>query len=309
MSATLPQHDAVPGAMRAVKRRLPAPVKSSGRRVLRRAAVATSSARVAPTFLIIGTKRGGTTSLWNWLLAHPGVLPLFPAVQEIKSPHYFDLNYARGPKWYASHFPLKARVDAHERLHGYWPATGEASPYYMFHPAAAARAHAEVPDVRLVVLLRDPVRRAYSNFWERKGSGFEELTTFEDALAAEDGRLAGEHVRLLADPTYYSLHHDCHSYRARGRYLEHLTPWLDRFSREQFLFLRAEDLYADPAAALARTQRFLGIPVVAPTVVPHHNRLRVPPMDPATEAKLRAYFRPHNRALERALGMELRWDG
>lgn len=302
-----PQHDTVPQRLRAVKRRVPAPVKRVGRRTLRRLGEATAPSRVAPDFLIIGTKRGGTTSLWNWLLAHPGVLPMYPSVQQVKSPHYFDIGYHRGPRWYASHFPLRVTVDRFEARHGYRPVTGESSPYYMFHPDAARRVHEAVPGVRLVVLLRDPVKRAYSNYWERRGSGFEDLSTFEAALAAEDARLAGEAERLVADPAYYSLDHDCHSYRARGRYLEHLAPWLALFPREQILVLLAEDLYADPQGTLARTQRFLGLPVRAPRDVPHHHRLSVEPMDPATAEKLREHYRPHNAALARELGMELPW--
>ena len=304
----LPQHDPVPGRLRAVKRRTPAPVKALGRRTLRRVGEATAAARPLPDFLVIGSKRGGTTSLWNWLLAHPGVLPMFPSVQQLKSPHYFDINYTRGEDWYRSHFPTRHARERVEERQGYRPVAGESSPYYMFHPAAPERVRSAMPDARLVVLLRDPVKRAYSNYWERRGSGLEDLDTFEAAIEAEERRLAGQAERLLADPSYYSVHHDNHSYLARGRYLEHLRPWLARFPREQLLVLLSEDMYADPAGALARTHEFLGLPVQPPPTVTHHNRLPVPPMDPGLARTLSDYYRPHNQALAEALGRELPWD-
>jgi len=307
MTSNLPQHDAVPSRLRAVKRRLPPPVKAAGRAGLRRFGVATAGLRVQPDFLIIGTKRGGTTSLWNWLLQHPGVLPMFPGVQQIKSPHYFDINFWRGPAWYRSHFPTRSRVAAFERSHGYRPVVGESSPYYMFHPAVARRVHDQVPTVKLIVLLRDPVKRAYSNYWERRGSGFEDLPTFGEALAAEETRVRGEEDRLLADERYYSLHHDCHTYRARGRYLEHLRPWLDLFPREQLHVIRSEDLYADPSSVVMGVHRFLGIPEQAPRQLPHHNKLRTPPIEPSLAEELGAYYEPHNRALAEVLGEEFRW--
>jgi hypothetical protein len=308
LTTGLPQHDPVHGRLRAVKKRTPAPLKTLGRRSLRRLGTATAATRPMPDFLVIGTKRGGTTSIWNWLLAHPGVLPMFPAVQQLKSPHYFDISYARGEDWYRSHFPTQRARERAGRHLGYRPVVGESSPYYMFHPAAPGRVHAAVPDVRLVVLLRDPVKRAYSNYWERRGSGFEPLPTFAEAVEAEESRLAGEAERLIADPTYYSLDHDCHSYLARGRYLEHLRPWLELFPRERLLVLLSEDLYADPVGALARTHRFLGLPVLPPPRVPHHNRLTVDPIDPGLARTLRDYYRPHNQALAADLGMELPWD-
>ena len=98
---------------------------------------ATSRWRPLPDFVVIGTKRGGTTTLFRALQDHPEVLPLYPKAQKnLKSPHYFDLNYARGPRWYRSHFPSEQRRRSHA---GPARLVGEASPYYMFHPLGAAR--------------------------------------------------------------------------------------------------------------------------------------------------------------------------
>jgi hypothetical protein len=302
------QHVEVPNRLRAVKKRIPKPLKRLARSAVRSYGVRTSAHRVLPDFLVIGTKRGGTTSVWNWLVRHPHVAPMFPSTQQIKSPHYFDINFVRGLSWYRSHFPTRAALARHEQRTGFRPLTGEASPYYMFHPQVCERVAAVMADVKLIVTLRNPVDRAYSNYWERRGSNAEELPTFEEAIDAEEHRLDGEVERILADPGYYSPDHDCHSYLARGRYLEHLRPWLDMFDAKQLLILPFEQITRDAAATHTRIQEFLGLPVVEVPELPHHNKLPVPPMDPATRTRLVEYYRPHNAALSDTLDTPFNWD-
>jgi hypothetical protein len=301
------RHVAVPNRVRAVKRLVPPSVKAAGRTATRRYGTLTAERRVLPNFLVIGAKRSGTTSLWNWLLGHPGVLPLFPAVQQIKSPHYFDINWTQGERWYRSHFATERAFRRAERVLGRPPAVGEASPYYVFHPAAPERVAATTPDVKLVLLLRDPVRRAHSNFWERRGSGAEPLTSFREAIDAEPERLRGEEERLLSDPGYYSFHHDNHSYLARGRYVEQLERWLRHFPREQLLIERAEDLFRDAAGTCRRVEEFLDLPHAPDVVLKHHHKLPAPPLDDAMREELARYFRPHNEALYATLGVDFEW--
>ena len=82
--------------------------RQAAKQVLRQYGEATVGLRRGPDFVIIGAKRGGTTSLYNYLLEHPSIHPLFPGRQHIKGVHYYDSNYARGLRWYRSHFPLEA---------------------------------------------------------------------------------------------------------------------------------------------------------------------------------------------------------
>ncbi len=289
-----------------MKRRLPRPLKRAARSALRGYGMRTAGHRVLPDFLVIGVKRGGTTSVWNWLVRHPHVAPMFPAAQQIKSPHYFDIHYDKGLDWYRSHFPTRASLVKSWRHTGFRPLTGEASPYYVFHPMVAERVATVVPKVKLIVTLRNPVDRAYSNYWERRGSDAEPLATFEAAIDAEEGRLAGAPDRLAAG--LYSVHHDCHTYLARGRYMEHLGPWRRRFGDDQLLILPFESLTKDPATAYRRIQEFLGLPVVDPPALPHHNKLPVPPMARATREYLTAYYRPWNEALQDELGFGAEWN-
>src|SRR5215470_750369 len=124
---------------------------------------ATASARALPDFLIIGAQKAGTTSLYAYLTAHRDVRPAGR-----KEVHYFDLGFTAGAElgegWYRSMFPLRARLALDGRRTGRPVRTGEASPYYLFHPAAPQRAAALVPEARLLVLVRDPVERAWSHY-------------------------------------------------------------------------------------------------------------------------------------------------
>jgi Sulfotransferase domain len=266
---------------------------------------ATSSRRARPDFLVIGAKRGGTTTLFRALQDHPDVLRLFPARGNTKSPHYFDDYYNRGPAWYRGHFPLIRTTTATTPR----KLTGEASPYYLFHPLSAGRIAADLPDVKCIVMLRDPIERAFSHHWDRVKNGVETLS-FEDAIAAEPERLAGERDRFLADPTYRGPAYEHFSYLARGRYAEQLAVWFDAIGRERILVLHSEDFYADPQAEFDRTLAFLGLaPHQREEFGRHHGNADRPTVASETRRELEAYFAPYNTALAELLGTENWWPG
>lgn len=290
-----------------VNRMAPAGLRDRAKDGLVRYGERTSDRRALPDFLIIGTKRGGTTSLWNYLIRHPLVPRLFPA-WNTKTSHYFEENWARGEQWYRSHFPTDRRRAALQQRHGAAPKVGEAAPLYMFHPLVAARVQAMMPRVCLIVLLRDPVERAYSHWKERRTEGKEPLG-FAAALAAEQERTAGERNRLVAGESLFSEPYDWYTYRARGRYLEHLTPWLERFPAGQLLVLPSETFYSDPAGTYARVLRFLDLPAYDLGSYRVFNDRKSAPMDPAVRAELTEYYRPYNAALATRLGMRFDWAG
>jgi len=288
-----------------LKRAAPQRAREQIRELLVKYGERTSGQRPLPDFLVIGTKRGGTTSLWRYLIQHPLVPRLFPA-WNTKTSHYFEDNWTRGEAWYRSHFPTARQRAALERRHGGPSRVGEAAPLYMFHPLTAGRVGDLMPRARMIVLLRDPVQRAYSHWKERRTEGKEPLD-FAAALAAEESRTAGERGKLIADPGYVSEAFDWYSYRARGRYLEHLEPWLERFDRSQLLFVPSETLYREPAATYGRVLEFIGLP---PHELPAYDVFNDRPskgMDEAVRAELAEYFKPYNAALEERLGMTFNW--
>ena len=288
-----------------IKNAAPRQAREQMRELLVRYGERTSDRRPLPDFLIIGTKRGGTTSLWRYLTRHPLVPRLFPA-WNTKTSHYFEENYGRGEAWYRSHFPTVRQREALSRKHGGPVKVGEAAPLYMFHPLAASRVAALMPSVRIIVLLRDPVERAYSHWKERRGEGVEPLS-FREALAAEPERTAGERDRLIADPAYVSTAYDWYTYRRRGCYLDHLEPWLSLFPAAQLLFLPSETFYRSPASSFADICSFIGLP---PHELPSYDVYNDRPsrgMDDDIRAELTAFYQPHNRALEARLGMTFGW--
>ena len=137
----------------------------------------------------------------------------------------------------------------------------------------------------------------------------EDLGTFEQAIDAEADRLASvDQTALREDPQYYSFHHDHHSYLARGRYVEHIQPWLDLFPRSQLLITSAEDLFRAPAALFTRVERFLGIPEFDGLDLEPYNQRHGSAMQQATFERLVDYYRPHNTALYTALGVDFGWE-
>lgn len=303
MSAPTPVRGVeMPRSVQTLRRITPRPAQLAVRSAVRTWGRVTAEQRLAPDYLIIGAKKGGTSSLTNWLLQHPDNLRMFPSFQPLKSPHFFDINYHRGPEWYMGHFPT-ARV--RRRRPG--AVVGEASPYYMFHPAAAARAREVVPGAKVIAVLRNPVSRAHSNYWDRVSAGTETLPTFEEALEAEEERLARvDHHRLRNEPGYYSLEHDQFSYLARGRYVEHLPTWLDAFPSEQVMVIRAEDMYADPPKVFGEVLDFLGLRS-HPIDLKTYNERSKPRIDPGTRERLADYYRPWNEALEERLQRDMKW--
>jgi hypothetical protein len=267
---------------------------------------ATSHSRTGPDFLVIGTKRGGTTSLFNYLMMHPGVLGLFPRPRLQKSTDYFFKGYERGDQWYRSNFHTQSFRDRMASRLGYETRSGEASPYYCWDPRTAARAQAVNPGLKAVMLVRSPVERAFSHWQERVHNGVEPLS-FEHALAVEDARTDGELERMLNDPLYYSEAHDWYSYRARGLYLPQIMNWTSAFPAEQLLVVCSEDLYADVQGTFDRVCAFLGLPAkTLPTTKPF-NASRPLEMPAAAREELTAYYAPHTQELSEYLGRPLLW--
>lgn len=246
----------------------------------------------APDFVIIGAQKCGTTFLYDLLMQHPRVEPA-----ERKEVHFFDLHYGKGVDWYRSRFPPREQGTL----------TGEATPYYLFHPHAARRMAKVVPGVRLITLLRNPIDRAYSHYHMELGRGRETLKTFEEAVDAEEGRLRGERTRMLEDEHYASFDYQHFSYLSRGIYVDQLMEWSRFFGGEQMLVSRSEDFFEGNVDALEPVLEFLGLADWKPEVMEPSFEGSYPPMDPATRRRLHDYFEPHNRRLHEYLGVDFGW--
>jgi hypothetical protein len=271
-----------------------------GARLLTR--LPTSAARVLPDFIIIGAQKAGTTALYSYLVQHPLVTPALR-----KETHFFDNHFNRGLFWYRAFFPMRRHQHRLCRIFGIPPITGEASPYYLFHPLVPRRIQQLLPGVRLIVLLRNPVDRAYSHYHHEVAMGHETLS-FEEAIKQEAERLQTEHDRLLTNPAYRSYQHQHHSYLARGMYADQLQPWLELFPAIQLLILRNEDLKQTPSAVFQQVLAFLGLPEQELHAYPEVFKGSYGQMVPETRARLLGYFAPHNRRLYDLLGRDFDWD-
>jgi len=255
----------------------------------------TSADRPLPTFLIIGAQKGGTTSLFAYLARHPAIV--VPFVKEV---HFFDHDYHRGESWYRSAYPRPpSRAGS---------LAGEATPYYLYHPCVPERVHALNPAMKLIVLLRDPVERAYSHYTHAIRRG-RERRSFEDALQGEPERMAVEEDRLRMDSRYRSYTHQHHSYLSRGRYLEQLHRWREWFPPEQMLILRSEDMFAEPARVYAQALDFLGVADggVARFAVHNAQPYRAG-MSDAMRHRLVEYYTPPTAELQAWLGRSMNWS-
>jgi hypothetical protein len=267
-----------------------------------RAVTGPSSRWLTPGFVIVGGQRCGTTSMYRYLKAHPQVIPALT-----KEVHFFDINYSRGPDWYAAHFVAKRLAESRSRLLGRPVVTGEASPYYMFHSHAIRRLHEMLPDTKIIVMLRDPVKRAISHYSHELAKGWE-TADLAEAVRLEEPRLAGEEEKMVADPAYVSFAHQHYGYLARGDYLPQLQRIHSFYPRDQIIVVNSRDLYRDPDADYRRMLRFLGLREKTLRNYKQYNTYRSAKPDEATRVRLVRYFASRNAALYDYLGEDLGWS-
>ena len=237
--------------------------------------------------------------MYSFLAGQPGVRRA-----RSKEVHYFDKgpNYSRGPGWYRAHFDLDTRRQRGARE---W-VTGEASPFYLFHPCVPARVAELVPDVLLIAILRNPVDRAISGYHHAVRRGVERRSieaAFKDELAIPE--LRG--CEAFDDPDGYCRDH---TYLARGRYAEQLERWFHLFPREQILLLDAASLYANSDAVLADVGAFLGLRGGGGTntALSWYNQGSYAPAATNMRSWLADYFRPHNERLWALLNERWNWE-
>lgn len=200
----------------------------------------TETARVS--FLVAGVQKGGTTALFDYLRDHPDLC--LPAAKEL---HFFD-DEAR-VDWAAPDYgPYHAAFLAERPADGaLW---GEATPIYTYWPNALERIRAYNPAMKLIVVFRDPVERAWSH-WKMEHARGAETEPFAHCIRAGRCRVAG-----AADG---SGAHRVHSYVERGFYGAQMTRLFSLFPREQVLLLRSEGLRGDPARILSNACDFLRV--------------------------------------------------
>jgi len=264
------------------------------KRFLARLRILTYTHRALPSFLIIGAQKAGTTSLYRYLAKHPNIKPNF-VVKELS---FFDEYYNRGLPWYKSHFPFKRQTKQYF----------EGTTHYLFNPLAPQRIKEVLPNVKVIALLRNPIDRAYSSYKHQVRAQRETLS-FEEAIAAEVQRLAGEKERLLTEPDYISYNYNHFSYLERGKYSEQIQNWLTHFPREQMLILSSDGFFQDTEVSLNKIYNFLGIEPAKINIKKQYNTGNYKDAMPEnTRTYLQQYYQPYNQELQKILGVDFHWS-
>lgn len=264
--------------------------------------------RGLPDFLILGGQRCGTSSLYKYLGAHPQIVPSLR-----KETRYFSTEYERGSGWYRAHFPATISMTGLAWLRGE-SRTFEATPDYLFLPATPARVATTLPDGRFIVLLREPVARAYSHWQHMRRQGYETLP-FPDAVASESDRIGGELKSLRKDGPNPSKDLLRYSYIARGCYAEQVERWFQHFSPDRFMIIDAEELYSRPEGVLRMICRFVGVKEWVPAEFRNYSQSAALPTNDrkpdgipdAVKSELQKYFYSENRRLPQITGREFSW--
>ena len=258
----------------------------------------TGPIRSLPDFIIIGTARSGTTSLYYDICQHPCVLPA--AYDELG---YFDSNFHLGLNWYRSLFPTlfsKWLVKQKKQF----AITGEDTPFYIWDPIVAKRILKNLPKIKLIVLLRNPVDRAYSNYHLGVRSGTENLS-FEDAIKLEIKRLEEINEESKSSIEKYAIRR---SYLAKGFYADQLKIWFEIFNSNQLLIISTEDLKSNPQKVINKIYNFLEIPDNHKLIPEKQKKAGYPEMKKETREFLIAFYKKNNTELFNLIGQKFDWD-
>lgn len=255
--------------------------------------------RSLPHFIVIGTQKAGTTSLFYYLSQHPQILRGYK-----KGVHFFDGgldskidNFQKGQQWYRAHFPLRSSLGT-QRI------TGEASPRYIFNPLAARRIYDLVPEAKLIAILRNPTERAISHYFHEKRKGRESLPIME-AFEKEE-----ERIRKAKEIGDYKSGGFAHwSYKTRGLYREQIERILQYFSMNRLLVLSSEEFFTRTADNLKTVFGFLGIDenIKIGNLAPKNISTNQTEVSPDVYQYLDDFFSSPNEALYELLGKKINW--
>ena len=259
----------------------------------------TGPLRVLPDFIMIGSMKCGTTSLYYDICEHPCASPA--AYDEIG---FFDSNFHLGLNWYRSMFPTKRRIEDIRRKEGV-AITGEDTPFYFWNPVAAKRIQKLLPNIKLITILRNPIDRAYSEYQdlvssESNSPSFETFIENEINTRRKDSSLITEEN--------FEIFNQKNSYLLKGIYVDQLKIWAGLFPKEQIFTLSTENLNSEPITALESVFQYLNLPDYKIKNIQRQKQKKYVPMNSQTRKILIEFFKPHNERLFKFIGKKFDWD-
>lgn len=240
-----------------------------------------------PDFLIIGETKCGTTSLYNYLIKHPKIIDTkgndekYDKSYNTKEIRFFDRFYNKGVEWYKNCFN-KTKSDE---------ITGEATPMYFYRTITIQRILKHIPDVKLIVLLRNPVDRLYSNFyhnyrwvdgWKNK---YPDFNIFWNSVH---------------DPDYYLID--------KGLYYFTFIKWFEFFKKEQFYIMKSEDLYKNLQHEYSQLLKFLEVDNYIIKGITYYRKNNYPPLNKELRKKVENFYSRYNKKLVTLLGDKFNWE-
>lgn len=271
------------------------------RRTLRLIRRGTSSLRVLPDFLIVGAQKSGTSSLHAYLEEHSQLV----APPDRKELHFFDRHFGAGVGHYRSYFPTSLGRRLRAAVKGGPVLCFETTPEYMVFAEARERIHALLGSIPLVLILRDPIDRAWSAYrmysTDNVDAEFEELLDADASIAQHEGR--------ELDPAARALTQEMDELRlfTRGLYVEQLLALFELWPRDEILVLDFEDLKRDPKGTTARVLERLGLSPLEREAWPIHNASTGDALPQGLRARLASYYEGPDKELAALLGWTPAW--
>ena len=261
----------------------------------------TGPLRVLPDFIIIGVGRGGTTSCFHYLSQHPSIIG--SAYDEIG---FFDENYHLGINWYRSMFPTKFLKKKIVNKYGKC-LTYDVTPSYIRKPWVARRIKELFPEIKLIVILRNPIDRAYSHYHLSLRSGSEK-SSFEE-ITEEDMKIFQkfENTNSMIDDEYFR-NYIAKTHLGRGFYAQQLKIWFELFDRKQILILSSEELSTKTNETMNKIFQFLDLPKYEIPDIVKQNTGDYSKMKTDTRKKLILFYSKYNQDLFKLLNQKFDWD-
>ncbi|MFX1443313.1 MAG: sulfotransferase domain-containing protein [Promethearchaeota archaeon] len=262
----------------------------------------TSRFRTLPDFLLIGAPQCGTTSLYNYIINHPYIAPSF-----LKGVQFFDRNFTRNLNKYKAFFPPLFFKRIFKYIYNIDLITGEGSPDYLYHPYVAKRVFQYLPKIKILILLRNPVDRAYSHYQRLVRFGIVNLS-FMKAIERAVVIAEKEKKKLKNNPYYNPSKYLRYSILEKGIYVDQIQNWFKYFPKKQILTIESEQFFFNPSKTMEEVFRFLNVPPLKAENYKKYNVGNYSKIDTEIRDYLLEYYKPHNRRLYDLLERRFNWD-
>ncbi|MDC0171492.1 sulfotransferase domain-containing protein [Candidatus Nitrosopelagicus sp.] len=261
----------------------------------------TGKFRTLPNFIFFGGTRSGVMTLTKYVDEHPDV-------ETVRNIHFFEYVYSNKINWYKRHFPTRIYKKFFNLKHNRELLIGESTGTYFFHEQVPKRIKEHLPDVKLILMLKNPVTSSYSRYNHYKNQGLEPCS-FDDVIDMELKR-----IEILQNNNQLQInnpdlsHYITCNYLRHGHYAEKLKAWFNEFPREQILILTNDEFNSRMDETLTKTFEFLGLTDFHVKNKIAHNVGKYKKMNEKTKQKLINYFKPYNQELYKILGKDLNWE-